>query len=88
MIEFKIKSLLKFENNITFYNHHFSHAASAFYPSPYNDAAILVVDAVGEWDCTSLGVGINNKIASIIYGKKIKHEEKYKLGHYVYLLHE
>ena len=62
LIELKIKSLLKFNNNITFYNHHFSHAASAFYPSPYKEAAILIIDAVGEWDCTSLGVGINNKI--------------------------
>ncbi len=38
-------------------DHHLSHAASAFYPSPFEDAAILTVDGVGEWATTSLGVG-------------------------------
>ncbi|MCI5064500.1 hypothetical protein MRY87_02115 [bacterium] len=37
--------------------HHFSHAASAFYPSPFREAALLTVDGVGEWASTTLGVG-------------------------------
>lgn len=40
-----------------FSEHHLSHAASAFYPSPYNDAAILTMDGVGEWATTSVAVG-------------------------------
>ena len=42
--------------------HHESHAASAFFPSPFEDAAILTVDGVGEWDTTTIGVGKGNKI--------------------------
>lgn len=38
-------------------DHHLSHAASAFYPSPYDEAAILTIDGVGEWTTTSLGRG-------------------------------
>ena len=37
--------------------HHVSHAASAFYPSPFDRAAVLIMDGVGEWTTTSLGVG-------------------------------
>jgi carbamoyltransferase len=46
-----------------FGEHHQSHAASAFYPSPYEDAAILTIDGVGEWATTSLAYGKNNKIS-------------------------
>lgn len=42
--------------------HHISHAASAFYPSPYNKAAIVTMDGVGEWATTTIGYGENNKI--------------------------
>ena len=42
--------------------HHLAHAASAFYPSPYDEAAIMVVDGVGEWAATTLGSGIGRKI--------------------------
>jgi carbamoyltransferase len=45
------------ENKIVFGFHHQSHAASAFYPSPYEEAAVLVVDGVGEWATASLGYG-------------------------------
>jgi carbamoyltransferase len=45
------------ERNIVFGFHHQSHAASAFYPSPFDEAAVLVVDGVGEWATTSLGHG-------------------------------
>ncbi|WP_447987259.1 carbamoyltransferase family protein [Nitrospira sp. Nam74] len=40
-----------------FPEHHFSHAASAFYPSPFQDAAVLTMDGVGEWATTSFGIG-------------------------------
>ena len=39
---------------IRYTRHHLAHAASAFYPSPFNDAAILTMDGVGEWDTTSI----------------------------------
>jgi len=42
--------------------HHQSHAASAFFPSPFNEAAILTVDGVGEWSTTAIGVGKGNRI--------------------------
>ena len=43
-------------------SHHESHAASAFFPSPYQEAAILTVDGVGEWATASIGVGKGNRI--------------------------
>jgi carbamoyltransferase len=42
---------------ILFPEHHFSHAASAFYPSPFEEAAVLTMDGVGEWATTSFGIG-------------------------------
>ncbi len=45
-----------------FLDHHESHAASAFFPSPFDDAAILTLDGVGEWTTTSFGVGKGNRI--------------------------
>src|SRR6187431_2283279 len=47
---------------IVFTDHHESHAASAFFPSPYDEAAILTLDGVGEWSTTTWGVGRGNKI--------------------------
>jgi carbamoyltransferase len=47
---------------LLFSEHHLSHAASAFFPSPYNDAAILTIDGVGEWSTASIGFGQGNKI--------------------------
>lgn len=47
----------EFSGNILFLEHHESHAASAFYPSPYQRAAFLTIDGVGEWTTTSYGVG-------------------------------
>jgi carbamoyltransferase len=44
-------------DRILFGEHHLSHAASAFYPSPFDEAAILTVDGVGEWTTASMGVG-------------------------------
>jgi carbamoyltransferase len=45
------------EKRLLFSEHHLSHAASAFYPSPYDEAAVLTMDGVGEWSTTSLALG-------------------------------
>jgi carbamoyltransferase len=47
---------------VSFCDHHLSHAASAFYPSPFDEAAILTVDGVGEWSTSTYGVGRGNAI--------------------------
>ncbi len=47
---------------LLFPEHHLSHAASAFYPSPFQEAAILTIDGVGEWATTTIGHGKENKI--------------------------
>lgn len=52
----------EFRRRICFCEHHESHAASAFFPSPFEEAAILTMDGVGEWATTSLGVGRDNRI--------------------------
>jgi len=49
-------------NKIHFSEHHFSHAASAFYPSPFKEAVILTLDGVGEWATTTVALGKNNEI--------------------------
>lgn len=51
-----------FEGSLYYPEHHESHAASAFYPSPFESAAIITMDGVGEWSTTSWGVGRGNKI--------------------------
>jgi len=56
------KSGKKFEWKLLFGDHHESHAASAFYPSPFEEAAILTIDGVGEWATSSLGIGRGNEI--------------------------
>src|SRR6478672_6579403 len=48
--------------NVLFGDHHESHAASAFYPSPFDEAAILTMDGVGEWATSSIGVGRGNEL--------------------------
>ena len=49
-------------NKINFSEHHYSHAASAFYPSPFKEAVILTLDGVGEWATTTVAIGKNNSI--------------------------
>jgi carbamoyltransferase len=56
------KSGKKFEWKLLFGDHHESHAASAFYPSPFEEAAILTIDGVGEWATSSIGVGRGHEI--------------------------
>lgn len=52
----------KVYNNLYFSEHHISHAASAFYPSPFDESAILVMDGVGEWSTTTIAKGNSNDI--------------------------
>src|SRR5205807_42431 len=47
---------------LIFLDHHESHAASAFFPSPFDEAAILTLDGVGEWSTTCFGIGSRNKV--------------------------
>lgn len=49
-------------NKLLFAEHHLSHAASAFFPSPFEDAAVLTMDGVGEWTTTSLAMGSGNRL--------------------------
>ena len=51
------------EKKLLFSEHHLSHAASAFFPSPFKDAAVLTMDGVGEWTSTSLAVGAGNDLS-------------------------
>lgn len=60
-----IKNELDYSGEILFTEHHQSHAGSAFYPSPFQDAAILTIDGVGEWTTNSLGIGKGNKFSLI-----------------------
>lgn len=65
-----IQKELGYNGEIIFTEHHESHASSAFFPSPFKEAAILTADGVGEWTTTSLGIGKDNRIA-------ISHEIKF-----------
>ena len=57
-----IRKELDFEGKIIFTEHHESHAASAFFPSPFQTAAFLTIDGVGEWTTASYGVGKDNEV--------------------------
>ncbi|MDZ4785393.1 MAG: carbamoyltransferase [bacterium] len=57
-----IKRKVGYNGDLIYPEHHQSHAASAFFPSPFESAAILTLDGVGEWATTSWGVGKGNKI--------------------------
>ncbi len=57
-----IRNRLDYEGEILFSEHHMSHAASAFLVSPFEEAAILTTDGVGEWDCATYGYGRGNDI--------------------------
>ena len=52
----------KSDKNIFFSDHHLSHAASAFFPSPFDEAIVLTADGVGEWSTTTVAVGKGNKL--------------------------
>ena len=63
----ELKRLGEFDwmNRLLFAEHHQSHAASAFYPSPFDEALILTMDGVGEWATTSVGLGRGNHLEII-----------------------
>ena len=52
-------------SKIKFSEHHYSHAASAFYPSPFEEAIILTLDGVGEWATTTVAIGKKNKLEMV-----------------------
>ena len=61
----KLKALepeVDWNEKLLFAEHHQSHAASAFYPSPFHDAVVLTMDGVGEWATTSVGIGHGNEL--------------------------
>jgi carbamoyltransferase len=57
-----IRESLGYEGEVLYVEHHESHAASAFFPSPFKEAAILTMDGVGEWATASFGIGRDNEI--------------------------
>tara|TARA_A100001388_G_scaffold182021_1_gene136367 strand:- start:38534 stop:40336 length:1803 start_codon:yes stop_codon:yes gene_type:complete len=57
-----IRKKLKFKGKFFICKHHISHAASAFYPSPFSKAAILTIDGVGEYETTTFGIGSGKNI--------------------------
>jgi carbamoyltransferase len=61
-VSFTVEDELRFEKPVKYVKHHMSHAASCFYPSPFDEAAILTVDGVGEYACAAWGVGRGNRI--------------------------
>lgn len=68
LIKSELKEIQEWDSNkipILFPEHHLSHAASAFYPSPFNKAAILTIDGVGEWATASICLGEGTKIKII-----------------------
>jgi len=74
-----IKEKLEIDDKrILFCEHHLSHAASAFYPSPFEEAAFLTVDGVGEWATTTMGTG---------KGKKLYLQREIKFPHSIGLLY-
>ncbi len=60
--ERELRDALVYDGDILFAEHHESHAASAFFPSPFEEAALLTMDGVGEWATASFGVGRGNDI--------------------------
>jgi carbamoyltransferase len=67
-----IREKLDYDGLLLFSEHHESHAASAFYPSPFDRAAILTIDGVGEWATTSYGVGHGEEI-NLLAEQKFPH---------------
>jgi carbamoyltransferase len=64
-IDRQIKEELGYAGEVLYSEHHESHAASAFFPSPFQEAAILTIDGVGEWATASIGLGRGNDIEII-----------------------
>ena len=65
-----LREVYGYEGRCVENEHHLSHASSAFYPSPFDEAAILTMDGVGEWDTTTFGIGNKTRLSltdSIVY---------------------
>ncbi|HEX9960483.1 MAG TPA: carbamoyltransferase [Pyrinomonadaceae bacterium] len=58
----EIRKSLNFDGQVLFAEHHESHAASAFFPSPFESAAVLTIDGVGEWTTSSIGAGAGSEL--------------------------
>jgi len=58
-----LREKMKYKGEMIFLDHHESHAASAFFPSPFKESAILTLDGVGEWATTTYGLGKGNSIS-------------------------
>lgn len=67
-----IKKELGFDKEVLYASHHESHAAAAFYPSPFKEAAFLTLDGVGEWETASFGIGKDNNL-NILYDLRFPH---------------
>src|ERR1043166_3516806 len=61
-IDRQLRGALEYEGDVLYAEHHESHAASAFFPSPFEEAAILTMDGVGEWATASVGAGRGSEI--------------------------
>jgi len=61
-MDHQLRRELGYDGDILYAEHHESHAASAFFPSPFEDAAILTIDGVGEWATASIGRGTGSEI--------------------------
>ena len=61
-LKFALDQNIDWRERLLFSEHHLSHAASAFYPSPFNRAAVLTLDGVGEWTTTSVAVGRGSEL--------------------------
>ncbi len=59
----EVERALGYDGDVLFTEHHVAHAASAFFPSPFDEAAVLTLDGVGEWATTSAGVGRGASLA-------------------------
>ena len=62
-------------SKLLFSEHHLSHAASAFFPSPFEEALVLTMDGVGEWATTSIGVGRDGEAETVTQGQTVAKSE-------------
>src|SRR5437764_14438589 len=62
----EIRRALAYDGEILYAEHHESHAACAFFPSPFEEAAVLTIDGVGEWASSSIGVGRGSELTLLV----------------------
>jgi carbamoyltransferase len=61
-VEYRIKKELEYQGEVLFTEHHYSHAASAYYCSGFDEAVVVTMDGVGEWDTTTVGYGKGSEL--------------------------